>query len=281
VRPNAREKPLTTWKPAETAGVRQFVQGHGSGRVVIEEFPRTSDRDRHGWMRLRGALAHKAVHQQDQRFVAAQVHLLFRGVGQCVVEHTEGDREGLVPQNRTDELAGTRSTLVRVADRLSNESGVNVEHPPRAPGGPKGSTVMDLARIDGDEVAGPGLDDTAPAQGALCTSLDEPEPELLVKVAWERMAALRLYGEHTRHLAGHDLEPSSRHRLIPQCPVRYKLHASSECAPIFDEGQARIQWALRCNQAFQRQPAAVSNGHFLNVSLWHKTDFSRISEVSG
>src|SRR3712207_4849056 len=47
-------------KSAETAGARQFDQGHRGGRVVIEEFPRTSYRDRHGWMSLRRALAHKA-----------------------------------------------------------------------------------------------------------------------------------------------------------------------------------------------------------------------------
>jgi hypothetical protein len=74
---------------------------------------------------------------------------------------------------------------------------------------------MNLARVDGDKVAGLGLDDTAPAQGALCASLNEPEPELLMRMAREGMSRLCLDGEHTRHLAGHDLEPSSSHQLLP------------------------------------------------------------------
>jgi hypothetical protein len=74
---------------------------------------------------------------------------------------------------------------------------------------------MDFARVDGDNVAGPCLDDTAPAQGALRASLDESEPELLVRMAREGMSRLCLDGEHTRHIAGHDLELSSSHQLLP------------------------------------------------------------------
>ena len=92
------------------------------------------------------------------------------------------------------ELEGDGCPLfVNVGGPFDNDGGVNVEHSPCAPAIADRGAVMHFTRIDGDDVASPGLDDTTPTRRFLRTPLDHANTELLVGMPAEDECRIRFH----------------------------------------------------------------------------------------
>ena len=67
----------------------------------------------------------------------------------------------------------------------SQDRWIEIEHAPFPRPTVDGMTVMDLARIDHDDVAYAGFDRTDPAPRTMCADVDESDAEMIVRVARE------------------------------------------------------------------------------------------------
>ncbi|GLQ55787.1 hypothetical protein GCM10010862_30460 [Devosia nitrariae] len=87
------------------------------------------------------------------------------------------------------ELEGTGGRI-DIGDRPGDYLRIDIEHAPGTAGVADRGAVMHFARIDGNDVACPGLDGAPTAQGSLRPALDNSDTEGLVRVAGKHLGGI-------------------------------------------------------------------------------------------
>ena len=81
-----------------------------------------------------------------------------------------------------DRMGDLRRAVQILAQRLSHDAGIEVEHPPKPHVAPHGIAVVHLAGVD---VAGAVLDVADAARRALCTGVQDADAEVVMGVPGE------------------------------------------------------------------------------------------------
>ena len=119
-------------------------------------------------------------------------------------------------------------TLVDVIGRLLDQGRLEIEDSPGAAGLADRQPVMHLVRVDGDDVAGPGLHHAAAARRALRPLVDDADAELLMRMPGETWRVAASTASTPAMTASPHDELAFRHHwlstsLQPSRHVRYPL----------------------------------------------------------
>ena len=98
--------------------------------------------------------------------------------------------------------------------RSRQNGGLDLQHAPRPRAAADQRAIMDLPRIDRDDVAGHGLDRAAAAGRSLCPALDDAEPVCIVAMPAEGPRARGLDGDG----AGQQAARATKHDPVTAAP---------------------------------------------------------------
>jgi hypothetical protein len=102
-----------------------------------------------------------------------------------------------VAQDGSSQLEVTLPSVPHVRRCLRDGCWVKVEDAPGAPGVADWRAIVNLARVDGDHIAGSSLDLAAAAARKLPAALHHPDPEPVVRMPREGTPRVRQHGMRT------------------------------------------------------------------------------------